>query len=226
MDSILVVEDDGLVNDMICDALSEAGYHPESAYSGKEAVRMLEEKPWKCIILDLMLPGASGEEVLDAIRKLGRIPVIVVSAKVEKESKLSLLASGADDYITKPFDIDELIARVAAQIRRFTVYTNDEKDKFLRYLDIHMDLNSRTVFVGETQVNLTGREFDILALLLKYPQKVFSRSNIFESVWNEDFLGDEKTINVHISNLRAKLAAVSEYKHIKTIWGIGFRLAH
>lgn len=222
---ILVVEDDVSINRMVCEALTGAGYRPQSAYSGSEAILMLGKMPWKCVILDLMLPGKSGGEVLTAIRHDGRMPVIVLTAKIEKESKLDLLANGADDYITKPFDIDELLARVAAQLRRFTVYTDSETEKSLCYLDIQMNLQTREVTAGGAPVHLTQREFDILELLLRHPQKVFSRVNIFESIWNEDFIGDEKTINVHVSNLRAKLAAVSSHKHIKTIWGIGFRLA-
>lgn len=222
---ILVVEDDSSINKMLCEALIIGGYSPQSAFSGSEAILMFGTKPWKCVILDLMLPGKSGEEVLTVIRKNEKMPVIVLTAKIEKESKLEMLARGADDYITKPFDIDELLARVAAQLRRFTVYSINEADKILRYLDIQMNLQTHEVTVGDTLIHLTQREFDILELLLRHPQKVYSRLNIYESVWNEDFLGDEKTINVHVSNLRSKLAALSPHKHIKTIWGIGFRLA-
>jgi DNA-binding response OmpR family regulator len=222
---ILVVEDDAAINNLICETLSRAGYRPQGAYSGSEAVLMLGAKPWKCVILDLMLPGKPGEEVLSAIRATGRMPVIVLSAKTEKETKLELLADGADDYVTKPFDTDELAARVAAQLRRFTVYADDARETALRYLDIALNAQARTVTVGGEPAHLTAREFDILELLLRHPQKVYSRSNIFESVWNDDFVEDEKTINVHISNLRAKLSALSPHKHIKTIWGVGFRLA-
>lgn len=222
---ILVIEDDVSINRMVCEALSGAGYCPQSVYSGSEAVLMLGTRPWKCMILDLMLPGKSGEEVLTAIRGSVNVPVIVLTAKIEKESKLALLAGGADDYITKPFDIDELLARVAVQLRRFMIYSSSETEKSLCYLDIQMNLETREVTVGSLPVHLTQREFDILELLLRHPHKVYSRVNIFESVWNDDFIGDEKTINVHVSNLRAKLTAVSSHKHIKTIWGIGFRLA-
>jgi DNA-binding response OmpR family regulator len=222
---ILVVEDDASINDLICETLAGAGYCPQGVFSGNEALLMLNAKPWKCVILDLMLPGKPGAEVLTAIRAFGHMPVIVLSAKTDKESKLELLSGGADDYMTKPFDTDELAARVAAQLRRFTVYSDGEREKILRYMDIEMDTDKRAVMAAGVGVQLTRREFDILELMLRHPQKVYSRANIFESVWSEDFLGDEKTINVHVGNLRAKLSAVSEHKHIKTIWGVGFRLA-
>lgn len=223
--SILVIEDDPSINSLLCEALTGAGYHPQSAYSGSEAMMLLGVKSWKCVILDLMLPGKTGEEVLAELRKRERMPVIVLSAKMEKESKLALLTKGADDYMTKPFDIDELLARVAAQLRRFTVYTDNESAKILHYLDIFMNLETHEVTAGSSSVQLTQREFEILELFLRHPHKVYSRMNIYESIWNEEFLDDEKTINVHVGNLRAKLHAVSPHKHIKTIWGVGFRLA-
>lgn len=222
---ILVIEDDPSINSLVCEALTGAGYRPESAYSGSEALMLLPMKSWKCVILDLMLPGKSGEDVLAALRKTEQMPVIVLSAKMEKGSKLDLLSKGADDYMTKPFDIDELLARVAAQLRRFTVYTHNESAETLHYLDIHMNLETRAVKVSGTPIQLTQREFEILDLFLRHPQKVYSRMNIYESIWNEQSLGDEKTVNVHVSNLRAKLNAASPHKHIKTIWGVGFRLA-
>lgn len=222
---ILVIEDDPSINSLLCEALTGAGHRPESAYSGSEAMMMLSMKPWKCVILDLMLPGKTGEEVLAELRKKEHMPVIVLSAKVDKESKLGLLSKGADDYMTKPFDIDELLARVAAQLRRFTVYSDNESAKTLHYLDIRMNLETYEVMAGGSMIQLTQREFEILELFLRHPHKVYSRMNIYESLWNEEFLGDEKTINVHVSNLRAKLNSASSHKHIKTIWGVGFRLA-
>lgn len=224
-DPILVIEDDPSINNLLCEALTGAGYRPESAYSGSEAMMLLGVKSWQCVILDLMLPGKTGEDVLVELRKRERMPVIVLSAKIEKASKLALLAQGADDYMTKPFDIDELLARVAAQLRRFTAYTDNESAKTLHFLDIAMNLEMHEVTAGGSFIPLTQREFEILELFLRHPRKVYSRMNIYESIWNTEFLGDEKTINVHVGNLRAKLNAASSHKHIKTIWGVGFRLA-
>lgn len=224
-DPILVIEDDPSINNLLCEALTGAGYRPESAYSGSEAMMLLGVKSWQCVILDLMLPGKTGEDVLTELRKREHMPVIVLSAKIEKASKLALLAQGADDYMTKPFDIDELLARVAAQLRRFTAYTDNESAKTLHFLDIAMNLEMHEVTAGGSFIPLTQREFEILELFLRHPRKVYSRMNIYESIWNAEFLGDEKTINVHVGNLRAKLNAASSHKHIKTIWGVGFRLA-
>jgi DNA-binding response OmpR family regulator len=222
---ILVVEDDAAINRLLCETLAGAGYEPAGAFSGSEAILAIKARWWKCVILDLMLPGKSGAEVLEAIRQNAHIPVIVLSAKTDKESKIELLKGGADDYITKPFDIDELLARVEAQLRRFTEYTGGESRRILSYFDIQMNSEIREVTVGGTPVHLTVREYEILELFLRYPRKVYGRSNIYESVWGEDFIGDEKTVNVHVGNLRAKLNGLSPHRHIKTVWGVGFRLA-
>jgi len=228
-ESILVIEDDAGINNLICEALKGAGYRPQSAFSGSEAMLMLTNKmqteKWKCVILDLMLPGKSGEEVLTALRRQSNVPIIALSAKTDKESKLALLAGGADDYMTKPFDIDELLARVAAQLRRSAEYTEPQNQKELSWQDIQMNPQNREVTVNDRSIRLTKIEFDILELLMRHPQKVYSRANLYESVWNEEFMGDDKTVNVHMSNLRSKLTANSTHKHIKAIWGVGFRLA-
>ncbi|MDR2354706.1 MAG: response regulator transcription factor [Clostridiales Family XIII bacterium] len=222
---ILVVEDDPAINRLLCETLTGAGYSPDSAFSGSEAILALDARLWKCVILDLMLPGKSGAEVLAAIRRSAHVPVIVLSAKTDKESKIELLKGGADDYITKPFDVDELLARVEAQLRRLTAYTDGEARRVLIYSDIQMDPEIREVTVGGAPVHLTVREYEILELFLRHPRKVYSRSNIYESVWGEEFIGDEKTVNVHVGNLRAKLNRLSPHKHIKAVWGVGFRLA-
>jgi len=221
---ILVVEDDISINRLLCETLNGAGYRTVAAFSGSEAVLLLPTEKWQCIILDLMLPGKTGEEVLEAVREHSTVPVIALSARVDKESKLSLLTGGADDYITKPFDVDELLARVAIQLR------HNEPQKHgsvpaLKWLDINLDPTARMVEVGNVPMHLTRREFDILALLIQHPRQVFSRVHIFESVWQDDFMSDDKTVNVHISNLRTKLNAASPHKHIKAVWGVGFRLA-
>jgi DNA-binding response OmpR family regulator len=222
---ILVVEDDPAIHRLLCETLAGAGYEPGSAFSGSEAILMLNARPWKCVILDLMLPGKSGAEVLGAIRQNAHIPVIVLSARTDKESKIELLKGGADDYIAKPFDVDELLARVEAQLRRFIEYADGEARRILSYADIQMNPEMREVTVGGAPVHLTVREYEILELFLRHPRKVYSRSNMYESVWGEDFIGDEKTVNVHVGNLRAKLNRLSPHKHIKAVWGVGFRLA-
>jgi len=223
---ILVIEDDASINRLLCETLQGAGYQPHSAFSGSEGLLLLPAESWKCIILDLMLPGKTGEEVLAILREsttTRTTPVIALSARTDRESKLTLLINGADDYITKPFDIDELLARVAIQLRRFSAAP--EESQVLEWLDISLAPASREVHINGKPLALTKREFDILALLIRHPRQVYSRATLFESVWQDDFMGDDKTVNVHISNLRAKLSALSPHKHIKSIWGVGFRLA-
>jgi DNA-binding response OmpR family regulator len=178
------------------------------------------------VLLDLMLPGLAGEEVLQEIRKHSNIPVIGLSAKSDKASTINLLKTGADDYIVKPFNNDELLARIEAQLRRYHQPSLHQEGNKLTYKNISMDPETFSVMVGDTPVSLTKREFLILELLMKYPKKVFTKSNLYEHVWNEEFFGDENTINVHISNIRSKLAkANASGEYIQTVWGIGFKMS-
>ena len=151
------------------------------------------------------------------------IPVIVVSAKDGLDSKINLLTSGAEDYITKPFEIQELVARVGVQIRRFA--GSEETPKLLQYKDLVLNQASFTASANGEEIVLTKQEFKILELLLSYPNKVFSKQDIYDYAWNDIYIGEDKTINVHISNIRKKLKVVSSEEYIETVWGIGFRLA-
>jgi two-component system, OmpR family, response regulator len=223
--SILVIEDDSDISNMICDLLEQNGYNTKSAYTGTEAL-MVFDKKIDLVLLDLMLPGLNGEIVLQEIRKHSNIPVIGLSAKSDKASTINLLKSGADDYIVKPFNNDELLARIEAQLRRYNppLSLPSENNK-LSYKDISIDTETYLVQVGDTPVSLTKREFLILELLIKYPKKVFTKSNLYEHVWNDEFFGDENTINVHISNIRSKLAKANpSEEYIQTVWGIGFKM--
>jgi DNA-binding response OmpR family regulator len=224
---ILVVEDDADISNLICEMLMHEGHKPRPAYSGTEAIMCLSEKKWQLVLLDLMLPGLTGEQVLREMRRDKQMPVIVLSAKTDKKSKLDALLIGADDYVTKPFDIDELSARIHAQLRRLTEFSaSTQKDNVLCFHDLILDSETREVSVGDKLCTLTAREFDILYLLMKYPKKVFTRANIFESIWQDEFLGDENTVNVHISNLRSKLCiGALRNDYIKTVWGIGFKIS-
>ena len=173
-----------------------------------------------------MLPGICGEELLREIRKNHVMPIIVASAKTSTEDKISVLRMGADDFISKPFDINEVLARVEAQLRRYTKFSsqNSINNKFT-HKNLELDIDSRQVHVNGEEVSLTVREFDILELLITNPNKVFTRANLFESVWKDDFMGDDNTVNVHISNLRSKLSKVDkDNEYIQTVWGIGFKL--
>lgn len=223
---ILVVEDDSDINGLLCKILIQNGYDVRGAYSGSEAKMCIEQFEYDLIILDLMLPGVSGEELIKEIRKNYFMPIIVSSAKTSTEDKISVLKLGADDFIIKPFDINELLARVEAQLRRYTKFStkNNINNKII-HKNLELDIDSRQVFVNKKEVNLTVIEFDILNLLITNPNKVFTRSNLFESVWNDEFMGYDNTVNVHVSNLRNKISKFDkDNEYIQTLWVIGFKL--
>ncbi|WP_160689819.1 response regulator transcription factor [Clostridium sp. C2-6-12] len=225
---ILVVEDENDINKLICSILENKGHRARAAFSGTEALMCLENETWHMILLDLMIPGISGEEVILKIREITKAPIIVVSAKTAKKTKLELLEKGADDFICKPFDPDDLVARVNSNLRRYLEFSIDmeKKNDILSYKDITLNIESKIVKVGQVLVTLTAREFSILELLLTNPNKVYSKSNIFESIWGEEFLGDDNTVNVHVSRLRNKLCSASSNNedYIETIWAMGYKL--
>ena len=222
---ILIVEDDTDINNLLYTALQKAGYETVQAFSGTEA-RMLfqmDKAGFSLILLDLMLPGISGEEVLAQIRKQGNTPVIVLTAKDGLDEKIGLLTSGADDYITKPFDMEEVLARIESNLRR--VQFQNSQTECLQHNNLTLDLEKNTAFLNGIELSLTAKEFGILELLMKYPDKVFSKSNLFQSVWDTEYIAEDNTLNVHISNLRNKLKAIcSDTEFIDTVWGIGYRL--
>lgn len=224
--SILVVEDDSDISRLLCTILTKNGYTVTAAYSGSEAeMRLSMNTPYDLILLDLMLPGLAGEDLLAAIRRDKIMPVIVISAKGQQD-KLHVLGLGADDFISKPFDIEEVLARVEAQLRRYKRFTPPAgQEPRLRYKELVLDTEGASVTVRGIPISLTARELSILSLLMAHPNKVFTRANLFESVWQDAFMGDDNTINVHISNLRAKIArADPDNEYIKTVWGIGFKM--
>lgn len=225
--NILVVEDDLDINNLLCKILIKEGYNIRSAYSGTEARMCMEQYEYHLILLDLMLPGISGEEIIKHIRKIKTMPIIVISAKAEQDVKVETLRLGADDFISKPFDTNEVIARVQSQLRRYMVFSKPkEKDRILRHKDLILNRDTVEVTLDGNPVILTAREFCILELLMANPNKVFTKSNLFEHVWNEEFLGDDNTINVHISNLRSKLSKIKPNdEYIHTVWGIGFKIS-
>lgn len=220
MHSILIVEDDVDINNLMATILKQSGYGIQQAFSGSEAKLLIENTSFSLMMLDLMLPGLTGEQLLANLRPANKTPVIVLSAKDAELDKVNVLRLGADDYVTKPFHTEELLARVEAVLRR-TSNTVTPQSQLLTYKNITLDTQARCVTVNEQPVSLTAREFAILALLMGNPQKVFTKANLYESVWNDEFWGDDNTINVHISNLRTKLG---NKDIIQTVWGIGFRL--
>ena len=224
--NVLVIEDDEDINNLLCHILMRQGYLVKSAYSGSEAKIYFDNYEYQIILMDLMIPGISGEKLIDQIRKNNVVPIIVISAKTALEDKVNVLKLGADDFIVKPFETQEVIARIEAQLRRYMNFSNMKKENNkLEYKNLTLDKSYRQVNIEGNLVNLTVREFDILEILMSNPKKVFTRANIFESVWKNEFLGDDNTVNVHVSNLRAKLSvAEKNVDYIQTVWGIGFKL--
>lgn len=223
MDKILIIEDDTDINSIIYEALKKAGYECSQAFSGTEGLLYLEKEDFSLIILDLMLPGLKGEALLPEIKKRGQTPVIVVSAKDELDSKVELLTAGAEDYITKPFEIRELVARAGVQIRRFRA-EKSFPGAALSYKGLTLDTGAFTVSANGKSIDLTRQEFKILELFLTNPQRVYSKQEIYDYAWDDIYIGEDKTINVHISNIRKKLKEACGEEYIETVWGIGFRL--
>jgi DNA-binding response OmpR family regulator len=223
---ILVVEDDNEINQLLCEIIANSGYVPQPAYSGTEALLHLAmEQDWSMIVLDLMLPGLSGEAILQQLGPERQIPVIIISATGDQHTKVSVLRMGADDYITKPFDVEEVSARIDIHLGRYRRVAAAEPIRQLTYKDIQLNIDTKMVSVNGSDVSLTAREFAVLELLMSYPKKVYTKQNLFEAVWGEAYMGDDNTITVHMSNLRKKLAQANpEAEYIETIWGMGYRL--
>lgn len=220
MKNILIVDDDLHIGNMLEEVLTKEGYSVSRAYSGTEALLFLSSHNPDLILLDLMLPGLNGEEVL---QKIQDVPVIVVSAKVDINDKVNLLLSGAADYITKPFDIKELLARITVALRNANANKNDTK---LNFEDLSLDINSHTLTVSGHTVRLTKTEYAILKLLMQNPTQVITKSAILDKI-NEDTPDCvESSLKVHVSNLRKKLREASNKDYIEAVWGIGFKLAN
>ena len=223
MKQILIIEDDKEINGLLGKMLEENNYSVQSAFTGIDGISMFRSKQFDMVLLDIMLPYKSGDEVLRELRSFSNIPVIMITAKDLTQTKVDLLRLGADDYITKPFDVDEVLARIEAALRRYI--HNSAIGDTLSYQDIIIDCEYKRVTVSERIVALTMTEYAILELLMRSPMKVFSKRNIFESVSGEEYLSDDNTMNVHISNLRQKLRdAGKQENYIETVYGMGYRL--
>lgn len=241
MTKILIIEDDTDINNLLAKIMRRQGYEAVQAFSGTEGKLRLELEQYDLLLLDLMLPGMMGEELIGEIRQTDPdLPIIVLSAKSGLEERVEVLELGADDYMVKPFAAAEVEARVAGALRRSTRRRKLEEaqqesaqqergerlqSKKLQFKELTLDADRREVRVRGQILNLTAHEYDILYILLQEPGKVYSRERLYELVWQGGYYGEDNTVNVHVSNLRKKIAAVDTDEYIATVWGIGFRMA-
>ena len=220
----MIAEDDKEINRLMGEFLSEQGYTCVSVNNGLDAVRVVRTESPDMMLLDLMLPLKSGDSVLNEIRTFTQMPVIVVSAKDTVQNKIELMRLGADDYITKPFDLDELLVRIEAVLRRCRIEETEE-EKFLTFKNITIDTVSKKITVNGKEIILSSKEYGILEVLLQNQDKLFSKANLYESVWNEKYMNDDNIMKVHMSNIRSRLKeADPDTEYIETVWGMGYRL--
>ena len=220
---VLVVDDEKLIVKGIRFSLEQDGMEVTCAYDGEEALTFAREQQFDIILLDIMLPKLSGFEVCQQIREFSNVPIIMLTAKGDDMDKILGLEYGADDYITKPFNILEVKARIKAIMRRSSKRaTEDEKKKIFEKNGLKIDCDSRRVFVEDKEVKLTAKEYDLLELLSFHPNKVYSRENLLNLVWGYDYPGDARTVDVHIKRLREKMQYEDSWS-IKTVWGVGYK---
>ncbi|NFE80686.1 response regulator transcription factor [Clostridium sporogenes] len=226
--NILIVEDDVNINNMIKESLIKEGYDAERAYNGLEAVEKFQGEEYHMVIMDVMMPVMDGIEAMRRIREKSKVPIIILSAKGEDSDKIIGLGMGADDYIVKPFSVPELIARVKSNIRRAIYYNEtsaNNEDKIYQYGDIKFNMNKYIVTKGGKELTLTAKEMKILKLFFENPNRVFTKVQIYDNVWGEEFLSDYNTVTVHMRRLRSKIEDdPNNPKLIETVWGIGYKL--
>lgn len=220
---ILLIEDDEQINQLLVESLSKQAYQVVAAYSGTEGRMLLAQQKFDLILLDLMLPGLSGEDLLLEIRQSFATPVIVISAKTSIDDKVNVLELGADDYLVKPFDLKELAARIRVCLKRQRQY-HPLDDKIYQHRGLSYHSKTQLLSYHDHEIQLTPQERKLIVLFLKHPQKIFTKQELFNSAWDDDYLADDKTINVHISNLRRRLMQQTGQEWIETVWGVGFRL--
>ncbi len=218
---ILIVEDNSEISGLLSEFLSRNGYETDLAEDGRIASIRLRMQDYDIVLMDLMLPYKSGEELIREMREYSQVPVIVLSAKSMLETRLEVLRIGADDYILKPFDLDEVLVRIEVVLRRSGMSSSRS---ILTYGELSFDTENYVVSYKGNSISLTSKESQLLRLFMEYPQKVYTKANLYESVWNEPYFYEDNTINVHVSNLRSKLKRATGRDCIETVWGIGYRM--
>ncbi|MEE3481039.1 MAG: response regulator transcription factor [Lachnospiraceae bacterium] len=220
---VLVVDDEKLIVKGIRFSLEQDGFEVACAYDGEEALKMAQESSFDMVLLDVMLPKMDGFEVCQHIREFSNVPIIMLTAKGDDMDKILGLEYGADDYITKPFNILEVKARIKAIMRRSGGAAVKEEPSLVENGDIRMDRDSRRFYINDQEINLTSKEFDMMLLLVTNPNKVYSREALLTAVWGEDYPGDARTVDVHIRRLREKIEKnPSEPRYVQTKWGVGY----
>lgn len=226
MSKILLVEDDMEISMMLKNFLASEEFEVVAAYDGKSACDAFDSDNFSLVLLDLMIPKMSGMEVMGKIRESSTVPIIIMSAKDTDSDKTLGLGLGADDYITKPFSVTEVLARIKANIRRSTKYLPDAfgRQQILEIGNLVMNLNDYSLRKNGSKIDLTAKEFEILKLLLQNPKKVYTKEQIYSQVWNDAYFGDENAVNVHISRLRNKIEDnPKKPQYVVTVWGIGYK---
>ena len=222
---VLVVDDEKLIVKGVRYSLEQDGMEVDCAYDGEEALQKITDKEYDIILLDVMLPKLTGFEVCQQVREFSNVPIVMLTAKGEDMDKILGLEYGADDYITKPFNILEVKARLKAIMRR-TAPKAKEEAKVIESKDMRLDCEGRRVYVAGKEINLTAKEFELLELLILNPNKVYSRENLLKLIWGLDYPGDVRTVDVHIRRLREKIEDnPSEPKYVHTKWGVGYYFA-
>ena len=221
---VLVVDDEKLIVKGIRFSLEQDGMEVDCAYDGEEALEKTKQNKYDIILLDLMLPKMDGFTVCQQVREFSNVPIIMLTAKGEDMDKILGLEYGADDYITKPFNILEVKARIKAIIRRTkSTITKENESSILEFSDMKIDRDSRRVFISNKEINLTAKEFDVLELMALHQNKVYSREKLLEMIWGSEFPGDVRTVDVHIRRLREKIEKTpGEPKYVHTKWGVGY----
>lgn len=224
MKRILIIEDDKSISELQKDYLEMSGYEVECAFDGDTGLDYIKNHSFDLIILDLMLPGRDGFDILKQVADSKQIPILIVSAKSEEAYKIKGLNLGADDYITKPFGMGELVARVNSHLKRYEKFRHTTKKKLIEVGSLSIDKEDRRVYVDGNEVFLPQKEFDLLLFLVENPNRVYSKEELFERVWGYDSLSDASTITVHIARIREKIETKPDKnKYIETVWGAGYR---